>query len=91
MKNVGGNVWKVACLFTSCGEYERILKELFGDDLLVEFGMEGIWVGYDDSDLWVDEERIHSKLAEYFGVRKVTSVHMDDDVMDVGVWIAYED
>lgn len=38
----------------------------------------------------ISEEEIFSKLAEYYDVKEITSIHIDDCDM-AGVWICYKD
>lgn len=91
MRNVNNYMLK-KCIFLTSDEYECILKKLFGDTIRVEFSMDGIWVGYDGEDFLdvCEEPDIYTKLAAYFDVTEVTSVHMDDCEY-VGVWICYKD
>lgn len=87
MKNVNEYMLKT-CIYMPADEYEELLKELFGEYLRVDFTLEGLGVEYNN--ITCDEPDIASKLAEYFDVKEITSIHIDDcDYM--GVWIVYKD
>lgn len=94
MKNV--QEWQLKkCIFMSSDEYDKIVKLLFGSHIEVEFSCDGMWVGNPNADV-LDEvceislDELFEKLAEYFDVKQVTSVHMDD-CDEIGVWICYKD
>lgn len=89
MKNV--KEWqKKTCIFMETEEFDDIIRYLFGKEVETEYSLEGIWIGYQNGDAWIDEAEIESGLAEFFDVKEVTSIHIDDwDPM--GVWICYRD
>lgn len=89
MKNIREYQLK-KCIFMSSDEYERIIKEIFGQNIDVEFTLDGMIIGEldDENEIYWDE--IASNLARYFDVKEVTSVHMDD-IDAIGVWICYKE
>lgn len=90
MQNVTPDMLKT-CITMEPHKYENLLKQLFGEELCIEFSMDGIWVGYDNEENNVCEEpEIYEKLAEYFGVNRITDIHIDDKSDNYLVWIAYK-
>jgi hypothetical protein len=94
MKNI--QEWQLKkCIFMNTDEYDKIIKSLFGSHIEVEFTLDGMWVGNPNVDSLDDIceisfDELSAKLAEYFDVEQVTSVHMDD-CDEIGVWICYKD
>ena len=80
------------CIFMETEQYTNILEEIFGPKIRVDFSMDGIWVGYDYDEYneTTEEPDVEAKLAEYFGVSEVTSIHVDD-CDEIGVWICYKE
>ena len=90
MKNVKENQLK-KCIFMGTDEFDTIIKKLFGKTTEVEFTLEGMWIGEPNDDCCeIPFEDISEKLAEYFDVKNITSVHMDD-CDEIGVWICYKE
>ena len=87
MKNVKNTQMK-KCIILSSKEFEGILDELFDCAVTAEYSLDGLTL-YTDDDC-IDIEELCNKLAEYFDVDRVTSVHIDD-CDDIGVWICYQD
>lgn len=79
----------VNCIVKSSEDYEMIIKSIYGEEATVEFSSEGIYVGYmNDADNTIDD--IYERLAEYFDVAEVTSIHTDAN-SEFSVWICYKD
>lgn len=89
MKNVADYQLK-KCIFLTAEEFENVLKEVYPDnEVNVNYDMDGITVDIDDeSSDPSDDLELLEKLANYYDVADVTSVHMDDCDY-IGVWIAY--
>jgi hypothetical protein len=86
MKNVADYQLK-KCIFLTAEGFENVVKEIYPDnEVEVEYSMDGLTVDVDGD--CPDDEDLHKKLADYYDVAKVTSVHMDDCDY-IGVWIAY--
>lgn len=86
MRNVTEYMIKTSIVIPS-DAYSRIVDELF-PGFKVYFDLDGLY--YSDGRDDLEYEVLYAKLAEYFGVKKVTSVHIDD-CDDIGVWITYKD
>ena len=85
MKNVRDTILK-KCIFLTTDEFESIIKSLFGfADITYE--MDGMTIyGHDDV---INTDLLHDRLAKYFDVEKITSIHIDD-CDEIGVWIVYK-
>jgi hypothetical protein len=46
---------------------------------------------YTEENFYQDITRFYKKLAEYFDVNEITSIHTDDCESPIGVWICYKD
>ena len=86
MKNVKDNQLKT-CIFLTAEEFTGIVHETLGNDVIVEYTLEGLDIYTDDNIVDVDE--LHEALQNHFGVQEITSIHMDDCDY-VGVWIVYK-
>ena len=87
MKNVRENQIK-KCIFLESEEFTNVIHEVLGNDVYVNFTLEGLDICTDDN--VVDIGELHEGLAKYFDVKEVTSVHIDDADF-IGVWIVYKD
>ena len=86
MKNVRKNMLKTCIILTS-DEYTEIIKNIFGN-VSIDYSLDGISIYTDDN--VIDTTELHTKLAEYFNVDRVTSTHSDDCSNTIGVWIVYQ-
>ena len=88
MKNVSERQ-KKTCIFVRAWEYEDLVKSLFVDEgnVSVTFYEDG--VSHELNDDSIDTSVLYSRLAEYFDVETVTSVHLDN-CLELGVWICYQ-
>lgn len=87
MKNVNKYQLK-KCIFLTIEEFDEILKTVYPDsEVNISYDFEGMSVDVDDDG--VDVNDMYQKLAEYFDVNTVTSIHIDD-CDTVGVWIVYK-
>ena len=90
MKNVReANLKK--CIFLTTDEFESIIKSLFGYSTNITYEMDGMTIhevndGTDDA---IDTNLLHDRLAKYFDVEKITSIHIDD-CEKTRVWIVYK-
>ena len=90
MKNVKDYQLK-KCIFMETEEFDKIIKKLFGDKVEVELSLDGMWIGENGDDcIETPFEEVAEKLASYFEVDKITSIHMDD-CDEIGVWICYKE
>ena len=93
MKNLK-NARLHSCILVAGDEFTKIIHETLGDNIHVKYGTDGIDIYTDDdSGMYddincVDTLAVHEALQEYFDVKKITSIHMDDCNW-VGVWIVY--
>ena len=95
MKNVRPNQIKTA-IFLTVAEYENILKEIFGFNVIVHTDLDGLW--YETGEILTEEVEITDevgsdlfcKLATYFDIKEITSLHADDCIDEVGIWIIYK-
>lgn len=87
MKNVRKNQLK-KCICVEAQEFTDIVHEILGEDVNVEYTLEGLDVYTDEK--CIDMDDLCAKLTEYFDVKEVTSVHTDHHDY-VGVWVVYRD
>lgn len=87
MKNVRSEE-KKTCIFLTVEDFELLLDKLFSGNVSAYYEMDGI--GYERED---DEpivlEMIYDRIAWYYDVGEVTSIHIDDS-SPYGVWICYK-
>lgn len=75
------------CIFKTTDEFDEDLKKAAGEEYTVEFHCDGLlFLKGNDT---VNTEEIFVRLAEYYNVSTITSVHMDD-IDEIGVWICYK-
>lgn len=87
MKNVRESQLKT-CIFMTEEEFTELGKALFGEGFEADIDYEGIACQVDED--CIEDEVLFKALAEHFGVKTVTSVHVDDCEY-IGVWICYKD
>ena len=87
MKNVRENQLK-KCIFLEAEEFNSIIRQAFGNNVNIEYSLEGVGIYTDDSEISFEE--IAEALESYFDVYEVTSFHIDDCDY-VGVWVVYKD
>lgn len=86
MKNVRENQLK-KCIFLTEEQMNDILTEIYKVPVKVKFSVDGLWY---DSKEDIDDETLMKDLRDYFEVKDVTSIHIDDcDI--VGIWVCYKD
>ena len=106
MKNVRDSQLRTSIVI-SHEEFDHILSELTSNMVKASYTLEGIdyepnyhWgevLPEDEMEAYVDENfyeditKFYKKLAGYFDVKEVTSIHIDDCDSPVGVWITYKD
>ena len=81
MKNI--NKWQLKkCIVAEPEEFEKIIHG-FDEDATIAYDYDGI-------DITMDTDELYKNLAEYYGVKEVTSLHTDgyDSLL---VWIVYKD
>lgn len=86
MKNITPYMLKT-CIYLDSERFDEILNEVFGPDIRAEYSLDGISVFYETAE---EEPDVKEKLAEYFGVSEITSIHIDDCEY-IGVWICYKE
>lgn len=86
MQNVTESMLKTSIFMTS-DDFTRIVTHLF-PGIHVDYALDGISYNYEDDGL--DTDMLYTKLAEYFDVKEITSIH-SDDCDYIGVWITYKD
>lgn len=86
MKNVRPEQLKTV-IFMDCSEYEDVLFGIFGD-IRVHYDTDGLWYDQNNGENDIDDEMICDVLADYFGVKQITSIHADDCYY-TGIWITY--
>ena len=81
MKNITDKMSLVKNIALTTDELERVFKEIFGEHIIFEFNLEGMFVGTENADGETEEipqDSIFTNLAEYFGVKSVYAVFFDD-------------
>lgn len=88
MKNITKAEVK-SCIVKEWNEYESIVKQIYaGHKIDLSYSEEGISHCIDDDCPYIDD--LYEKLANYFDVKEVQSIHIDDsDYSAVMVWICY--
>ena len=71
----------VQCIFMEALDFGKCVNEAYGREVDLDFCLDG---------LTIDAEDYLEVLAEYFEVKEITSIHIDD-YSPTGVWIAYEE
>ena len=98
MKNVNKDQLKHAILLSK-EEFAKIVKELFGNlcDVDIDYNDNTITLYDRETDDYVYLVDVYPKLAEYFDVTEITSIHCqvcydDEDFGDAPVlfWICYK-
>lgn len=90
MKNVKDTQLKKA-IFMEKEELEELVQELLGWELDIE--ADGIYADEEEINVtpgmdW--ETELREKLSQYFDVN-ITSIHTDQCIGDIGVWLVYKD
>jgi len=86
MKNIRKEQLK-KCIALEGWEFEKLLNQV-EPGCEVEYSLDGITISKDDED--VDNNSLYRKIARYYDVDEVTSVHIDD-CDNLLVWIVYKD
>lgn len=86
MQNVTPSMLKTSIFMTS-DDFTRLVTHLF-PSVQVDYALDGISYEYEEDSL--DTNILHAKLAGYFDVKEITSIH-SDDCDCIGVWITYKD
>lgn len=81
MKNINENNLKT-CIFLKADEFFKICKELE-----IRFDIEFDTIIFNS----INEYDALEMLSQYFGVKKITSVHTDGYEFDLGFWLVYQD
>lgn len=99
MKNVT-KYNKKTCIFKTEDEMYDDIKTVFGPTADIECSIEGIDFTrivdnggdeeYRPETETIPNNELFSKLAEYYDVQEITSIHIDDCDM-VGIWICYKE
>ena len=74
------------CIYLTLDEFEEIVFNLYDEPIEIEVSLDGITIMTDKDCVDVDE--LYQRLAKYFDVDEVTSIHADDCEY-VGIWIVY--
>lgn len=86
MKNVNKDMLE-KCICITLDEFIRVIRETLGNNVCVEANWDGVSIGTDED--CIDHEEVCAALAQYFGVKEVTTYHMDD--WEYGyIWICYK-
>ena len=70
----------ISCIFMELSEFQECINEAYGGEIYIDVSLDGISIEATDC---------YERMAKYFGVDKITSIHIDD-YSPVGVWIAYK-
>ena len=102
MKNVKPSQLRTSIVLNS-DEFESTLKTVFGENARAWYYRDGIQIDYDDTltdedcedcnadcDECPKQEPPLNRLAEYFGVSKITSIHCGHRDCP-GIWIHYQE
>jgi len=93
MKNIN-TYMKKTCIFLTSEELAKILEDLYPNSKVnVEPTLDGLIVEVDETEINTggSHSKLATKLAEYFDVIQITSIHTDIADVDypVGIWICY--
>jgi len=78
------------CILLPSNSFKKIIHKIYGESVDVKFTREGMWIGYTNDASKIPFEDISRKLAEYFDVKSIISIHMNDGDI-IGVWICYKE
>lgn len=85
MKNISKYSLKT-CIFLDEDEFNAVIKEIYGENASCSLDN---YVEVNDGNDIVFQNELYPKLAEYFGVNKIVSAHVDD--CTYSCWIVYEE
>ncbi len=78
----------VSAMTLDPGPFEKIITSLYPDAKVdIDYSMDGLTVILNDNEI-PDAIDMYSRLAEYFGVKSVTYIHLDM-TYDAEIWISY--
>ena len=81
----------VKCILLTPDEFEIIVKDVINIPLHIDYTLEGLDIyPADETNYDVGTDVLKDKLAKYFDVKEITSIHLDHDEMP-NVWIAYKE
>ena len=84
MKNLNG-ASLVTCIMIMQDDFDRLIKTLYPNtNTEITYELDGITIYVNDE----NPSDLYTKLAEYYDVKEVQSIHIDDAEY-IGVWIAY--
>lgn len=86
MKNVTQSMLKPS-IFMPSDDFTKLVTDLF-PGVQINYDLDGINYEYEDNSF--DTNTLPTKLAEYFDVKEITSIH-SDNYDCIGVWITYKD
>lgn len=89
MKNMDKNSIRTS-IVTDLDGYEHILSDAFGRPVSVELVYDGLEITDMVKSREVETDEIMKVLEGYFGVKEITSIHIDDEE-NVGVWITFKE
>lgn len=91
MKNVKIEQLK-KCIFLEQREFDDVLIKVFGDNTVADYSDSVLLVFQKETEgKIIGNGELNERLAEYFDVKEVTSVHLDFGYDNIGVWISYKD
>lgn len=86
MKNVTQSMLKTS-IFMLSDDFTKLVTDLF-PGVQINYDLDGINYEYEEDSF--DTNTLPTKLAEYFDVKEITSIH-SDNYDCIGVWITYKD
>jgi len=91
MKNINTNDLKT-CIFLDEEKFRDIFRSIF-DDYDIETNNVDVEISPEDGIYFcaIDNATVYKKLAEYFDIDEITSIHVDQTEYPTGVWICYKD
>lgn len=78
-----------SCIFITTDTFNEVLNKIYNNSISVTYDYEGITVENNKTSDTISTSDLLEKLAEYYDVTEVTSIHIDDCEY-TGVWICYK-
>lgn len=72
------------CILLTADEFRDVVKSLYDEEVYIDFSADGLYVGLTEDEL--PAEDLHERLAQYFYVDGISSIHIDD-YEPCGVWL----
>lgn len=86
----------LTCIYKSYDDMLEEIKEMFGPTANINISSDGIDFTYEMEDFIFGEtrslpfEELAKEMTQYYDVKEITSIHVDDCIEQPGIWICYK-